>query len=138
MVGTKKVAISLMDEDIPRLQAEADRQGISINRLITDYAMAFCTIAEAEEQGKEMGQPLFDLLRGMERRMATSMDALDDRVRQLAQTVSLLADMQYAADKLILGSFPDGGEALGAARLDRIVRGLGRNVVSALAQGGGV
>lgn len=136
-MGTKKVAISLLDEDIPRLQAEADRQGISMNRLVVDYAMAFCTVAEAEEQGKEMGQPLFDLLRGMERRMATSMDALDDRMRRLEQTVSLFADMQYEVDKLILGSFPDGGEALGAARLDHLVRGLGRNAVSALAQGGG-
>lgn len=135
-MGTKKIAISVMDEDIPRLQAEADRQGISMNRLIVDYAMAFCTVAEAEEQGKEMGQPLFDLLRSMERRMATSIDSLDDRVRQLSQTASLHADMQYEVNKFVLGSIPDGGDTLGAARLDRIVRELGHNMVSALAKGG--
>lgn len=135
-MGTKKIAISVLDEDIPRLQAEADRQGISMNRLIVDYAMAFCTVAEAESQGKEMGQPLFDLLRSMERRIATSVDTLDDRVRQLSQTVSLFADMQYQVNKHVLVSFPDGGEALGAARLDRIVRELGHNTVSGLAKGG--
>ena len=123
-MGTKKVAVTLLDEDIPRLQAEAERQGISMNRLLTDYAMAFCTIAEAEEQGKEMGQPLFDLLRGMERRMASSVDALDDRVRQLSQVVTLLADMQHEVNKVVLGFIPDGGEAVGAARLDRIIRNL--------------
>lgn len=135
-MGTKKVAVSLMDEDIPILQAEADRQGISMNRLITDYAMAFCTIAAAEEQGKEIGQPLFDLLRGMERRMATSIDTMDERVRQLSQTVSLFADMQYEVSKPVLGSIAEGGEALGAARLDRIVRRLGHNTMSNLAKGG--
>jgi hypothetical protein len=135
-MSTKKIAVVLLDDDIPRLQAEADRQGISLNRVITDYALAFCTIAEAEEQGEEMGQPLFDLLRGMERRIASSVDALDERVRQLSQTVSLFADMQYEVNKPILGSFPAGGEAVGAARLDRIVRSLGHNTVSNLAKGG--
>ncbi len=135
-MGTKKIAVVLLDEDIPRLQAEADRLGISLNRVITDYALAFCTIAEAEEQGREMGQPLFDLLRGMERRMASSVDALDERVRRVSQTVSLLADMQYEVNKFVLGAFPVEGQTAGAARLDKIIRGLGQNTMSVLAGGG--
>ena len=101
-----KVQVSLYGDEIPAIEAEAERTGSTRQRVIADYAIAYLRHLTAERQAEAIGSPLLDRLEMLEKTMAAEHDAM---LADLAATHAVavqLSDFVHLAVQAMLMRMP--------------------------------
>ncbi len=98
-----KVQVTLYGDEIPAIEAEAERTGSTRQRVIADYALAYLRHLTAERQAEAVGSPLLDRLEMLEKATAAEHDAmLSDLAATHAVVVQLSDFMDLSMQTLLM------------------------------------
>jgi len=101
-----KVQLTLYGAEIDAISAEAERTGVTRQRILADYAMAYLRHLTAERQAEAIGSPLLDRLEMLEKTMAAEHDRMQEDLLATHNAIVQLSDFVDLAVQAILGRLP--------------------------------